>query len=938
MLFLSSTSKSVTLNVAKLLSIIILCLSFSAHVLSQKFADKDFYLVDSLILEDISPEYQLMIKNSLSWYHAAKTDIERVGWVNQIVKKCWDDNVWPKYNQWVYDFSSVKLKEPLEDSVRLFMLQAKAGAVYYIGWAYGVKTEYNKCISYYEEGNDIYMEIGDSVGIANSLDNIGGIYYIKGEYAKALDYHIRGLKIRQGFDHTMDKQQNHNIAMGASYNSIGLLHLGHGDYEMALEEFKKSLSCNKKGNFTSGVSSSLTYLGTIEFFLGNYENSLSYHKESLEIKQMLEDKQGMANSFTHIGTISRLQGDFSVAITNYEKGIVLYEEIGDRRGYADVMNNLGHLHLQQEDFEKAVEYFQLSLEISKDIGASRVKRNALVGLFDTYILDADYVQAEKYILELTRVRLNDVKINFTVLPEKKKELYFKTMEEDFEKFHSYAALRQNNNPEVIDMAYDITLKLKGLLLKSSTAMREAILTSNDTDLIEKYNSWISLKKEIADIYAVGGDLSEKEEEANAIEKELMINSTAFNEINGTDDLKWQDIQAKLEQNEVAIEFIHYKTEIGNETSPIEYAALLIKNKSNHPVMISLGKESELEEILGTNQANNFGYINKIYGTLEAPNNQLYELIWQPIEEHLEGINKVNFSVSGLLHKISFSSLYDMNKVFLSDKYQLVQVGSTGQLLNNKPFEFSENSVASLFGGVNYSTDSTSHVIWNYLPGSLAEIDSINVTVRGKIDVHYFKNMEASEENFKEEVTSSNFIHIASHGYFYPDPDQVRETDKIELEEEELNFRGGTNKYGIWNFVNNKNPLMRSGIALAGANDMWDRSVFEEGEDGVLTAQEVATLNMRNTDLVVLSACETGLGDIRGNEGVYGLQRAFKMAGVRYIIMSLWQVPDAETAEFMSLFYKKLLIKRDVRLAFSDTQKEMRTKYDPYFWAAFVLIE
>jgi CHAT domain-containing protein len=156
--------------------------------------------------------------------------------------------------------------------------------------------------------------------------------------------------------------------------------------------------------------------------------------------------------------------------------------------------------------------------------------------------------------------------------------------------------------------------------------------------------------------------------------------------------------------------------------------------------------------------------------------------------------------------------------------------------------------------------------------------------------------------------------------------------------EYIEFRGGGKNYAIWNFVNNKNPLMRSGIAMAGSNDMWGRDAFEEGEDGVLTAQEVTTLNMRNTDLVVLSACETGLGDIKGNEGVYGLQRAFKIAGVKHLIMSLWQVPDKETAEFMSLFYDQLLTHKDIRQAFSETQIEMRTKYDPYFWAAFVLIE
>ena len=110
------------------------------------------------------------------------------------------------------------------------------------------------------------------------------------------------------------------------------------------------------------------------------------------------------------------------------------------------------------------------------------------------------------------------------------------------------------------------------------------------------------------------------------------------------------------------------------------------------------------------------------------------------------------------------------------------------------------------------------------------------------------------------------------------------------------------------------------------------------EDGILTAYEVSNINLSNTKLVVLSACETGLGDIKGSEGVYGIQRAFKMAGADYVMMSLWQVPDKETVEFMKIFYENFIKTNDVRNAFNKTQRIMRKKYKPYYWAAFVLVE
>ena len=138
----------------------------------------------------------------------------------------------------------------------------------------------------------------------------------------------------------------------------------------------------------------------------------------------------------------------------------------------------------------------------------------------------------------------------------------------------------------------------------------------------------------------------------------------------------------------------------------------------------------------------------------------------------------------------------------------------------------------------------------------------------------------------------------------------------------------------------EDPLFRSALILSGANEAWINGSKDPETDGILTAMEISNLDLANTDMVVLSACETGLGDIDGSEGVYGLQRAFKMAGVDIIVMSLWEVPDKETAEFMTLFYSKWLEGLDVRNAFNDTQKVMQERYkeEPLKWAAFVLFE
>ncbi|MBP6185625.1 MAG: CHAT domain-containing protein, partial [Saprospiraceae bacterium] len=174
--------------------------------------------------------------------------------------------------------------------------------------------------------------------------------------------------------------------------------------------------------------------------------------------------------------------------------------------------------------------------------------------------------------------------------------------------------------------------------------------------------------------------------------------------------------------------------------------------------------------------------------------------------------------------------------------------------------------------------------------------------------------------------SPRVLHIATHGFFFPDP-----VDKIL-----------TSREGEPVFKWSDNPMIRSGLILAGGNYAWQngKAVSPDKEDGILTAYEISQMNLSNTELVVLSACETGLGDIQGNEGVYGLQRAFKIAGAKYLIMSLWQVPDRETMEFMTTFYKNWLEQKlSIPDAFRKTQREMRDRFfNPYSWGAFVLVE
>jgi len=299
---------------------------------------------------------------------------------------------------------------------------------------------------------------------------------------------------------------------------------------------------------------------------------------------------------------------------------------------------------------------------------------------------------------------------------------------------------------------------------------------------------------------------------------------------------------------------------------------------------------------------------------------------------------------------------------LADHYNLIQQGSTRQLairsadidgVTQSRSVDTAASVSILFGGILYDLDSTrlaeipEKVVpadagaelrgnsWNYLKGTEKEVDQIGgIMTASALKPVVLKGSAATEEAFKsngqvEEGTGSpRILHFATHGFFYPSPGTNDQKPK--------------NREDASVFKFSDLPMMRSGLLMAGGNYAWKSGKpYRPGmEDGILTAYEIAQTDLSNTELVVLSACETGLGDIRGDEGVYGLQRAFKIAGARYLVMSLWRVPDAATQELMTAFYQKWLVqKMTIPEAFRAAQKEMRDKYQhPFFWAGFVLVE
>jgi CHAT domain-containing protein len=523
------------------------------------------------------------------------------------------------------------------------------------------------------------------------------------------------------------------------------------------------------------------------------------------------------------------------------------------------------------------------------------------------------------------------------------------------------------NPSLTGVAYDNQLALKGIVLQSNRALRQAVLNSGDKNLTDMYESMNSVRTMLLEQEKLPHDqrwvnTDSLESISIILEKELSKRLktkpalTAFSVYDNK--VRWQDVQTSLVNKEAAIEFVS----TGGDT--IIYYALVLKPGMKFPLMIELFSENSLKDLIDKNSSGENVSIDRLYrfsqgeGLTDHKKN-LYDIIWKPMELYLEGVEKIYYSPAGLLNLISFNAILCSENSYLSDRYKLVAVTSTREVVkkSDEMFHSSGDLKVVFYGGINYDSDisklksqkKTSNTQglpvgarlrandsmrgagFMFLDGTLSEVQKIE-PLMNKMDIptQIFSGDDATEESFKSlnNHNSPACLHIATHGFFFPQPAVLHQNHGTRQ----------VSKENIYRTV--ENPLFRSGLIFAGGNHVWkNEEIPPDIEDGVILASEVAEMYLPNTRLVVLSACETGLGDIKGSEGVFGLQRSFKMAGAGFMIISLWQVPDYQTSELMNKFYESWITGQPIHDAFRNAQNFMKSKYPgmPSVWAAFVLV-
>lgn len=927
------------------------------------------------------------------------------------------------YNMGIHYYETGKLAEAEQNFSKALSIREKAGATseeQYFGTLNNLAIIY-MATGHFEKAEQCWEKIKTTCEQNNltvyltytrSLANLSTVYQQLGKYEKAEPLLVQSLA-RMAKDPGKGSSEYATVL-----NNLAGLYFRIGDFERAEVLFSEaySLRAGLKGKVPEDFAASLNNMGNLYLQMGNHQRAEALFLEAMAVydTEAKKKKQNYGGLLHSLSAVYLYQNKLEKAESLLNEALTVQRQaIGEKHpDYAYSLINLGTIYLHQKAYGKAEKVFYEALdnmanalgESSPDFGfvsyslgelyrqmgqydrslAFYNKTSAIfdekIGLEHPYqsqlrqslaLLEWEYgtrSEAVRQLLENRAVEKNRFLKASRHLSERELQHFLQHYLKDLYLQFSLSQQIAVDTFGLLGNNYDNLLFYKGLLLNTSTQIKRKLLA--DATLANQFYDLKAYHRALAEEYAKPiserKNVAETEEKANNLEKMLARQVAGFSD--AVRQVTWQEVQAALKPGEAAVEFVQYGYRNPGITDSVMYSAILLRKGMTQPLFVPLFEEKRLQEKLNLHKVRRSDYVNDLYAT-KNPNN-LYEMLWKPLQPYLDSVSMVYYSPAGLLHYLNLGAItIPSSNTPLNDHYQFVELSSTRQLVVSNPVAPTVQT-AFLFGGIQYAADSIAIAqaiadveantlasiraeigfeqadstlrgggSWDYLKWTEREVANLeNRLVQNGIKAVSHKGYAGTEEAFKaigKNGPSPRILHVATHGFFFPNPQIAKEA----LPQIEIGDRGNL---GSKVFKISDHPMMRSGLVLAGANYAWaNGKPLKPGmEDGILTAYEISQMDLSATELVVLSACETGLGDVQGNEGVYGLQRAFKMAGAKYLVMSLWQVPDFQTQELMAAFYTKWLEQNmSIPDAFRSAQREMRERFQhPYFWAGFVLVE
>lgn len=819
---------------------------------------------------------------------------------------------------------------------------------------------------------DYYKEKPFCQDYVISLNNLAAYHSDAGEFEKALAI---GCKVIELVNDSIEINLNEKYEI---FQHQAIYYENIGDHEKSQEYGHIALEIAKQLPLdTWAYPRSLVFLGFSYSELGDYDNAIRLCIEAKNIYENLDKKpEDYGYVFNDLGAYYCEKGDIDKALdygwtyVNYlkerksldkQKHIVALNNLAryyavkkDNRRAIELscqawsiiekndipnaylkgrtMEHLATFHANIDEYEKAMNYCENSIAFFKEIWAT--DRPGLINEYRRYLsyslLTSNLTIREKEIIEVGNNITNIVLTAFSFLPNSGRHMYWKNYSSWYEK-ELPIYIHNLHTDSLICFGYNSLLFSKGILLNSEVEIRQLIESTGDSTLMRRFDALQNLQLSLLN----SNEIQQKDSILNYLnEQEAYLVSSCKKYGDYTKQLKvhWQDVQKQLLENEIAIEFS--RIDIAGK---FMYVAYTLKKKDAVPHYYYLCDEDDVK------------------GDYE----KLYTIVWKPIEKELAGMESIYFSPIGELHRIAIESAILSNEETMADKYKMYRLSSTRELVKNK--QIRQFNKTALFGGLDYYSTpynvdsvciterwksnpnlnaSTRSVIdvdrseVGQLEGSKEEVLKILQLLPDGNVVETFFDQKGTEEAFKTlSGKDVDLLHISTHGYYLPKSKFYNTKRPLQIKQNTISFEDES--------------LIRSGLYFAGSNAfLLRKELLNYFEDGIATASEIAKLNFQDLDLVVLSACETGLGDLEG-DGVYGLQRGFKKAGARSLLMSLQKVNDYATRLLMVEFYKNYFRGRSKRDSLNRAQNYVKhfkdndgndVFSDPSYWASFVLLD
>jgi CHAT domain-containing protein/Flp pilus assembly protein TadD len=788
----------------------------------------------------------------------------------------------------------------------------------------------------------------DHPDVAQSVNDLAVLYDTQGKYDKAEPLYQRGLAIREkalGKDHP---------DVARSLNNLALLYRTQGKYNEAEPLYQRSLSILEKtlGKDHPDVAIGLNNLADLYYAQGKYQQAEPLYQRSLTIveKALGKDHPDVARSLNNLAGLYRKQGKYQQAEPLYQRSLAIREKaLGkDHPDVAQSVNNLADLYYAQGKYQQAESLYQHSLAIrEKLLGKDHPDVAQSLDNLALFYLAQDKpskLDTAKPLLERS-LRLTNHNLDHWLwgAGEKTRQSYMQKEKNNRNLYLSFYSLA--NIPEE---ALYFSLSRKSLLLRIASEANSLAKQSPDPEIQKQQQAFADLRTQIANLAfsdkANKEQIQALEEQANQLEMQLSQKLASFKRSNTEVEVK--DVLKKLQPEQALIDFLVYtESDFKANKYKTEQIIALIADNKNGVKLIKLGELAPISDAIKTYRAaivpNNDNKDSREQ-TLKQTAQTLYTQLWQPLTPYLKDKTTVYLIPDGILHLLPFKALQDKDGKYLAQTVRLISLSSARDLV--LPALEAKAQQSAIFAAPDYGDDSQNNnsttraldlknIHFGALARALNEGQQIDKLFRKKqpdAPAKLLMKKEATEPAIRS-TTAPKILHLATHGFFLQDnqPDEKALKQGF-MQSPEQNTA----------FIKVDNPLTHSGLAFANANLGIKGMKQNDDSDGILTALEVLNLDLAGTDLVTLSACDTGIGDIKIGEGVYSLNRAFQEAGSKAVLSTLWSVDDKATSEFMQKFYTRFLNGKPAQQAIQETQDDFikDEKYsNPFYWAGFVMM-